>query len=797
MNYSQLQRWAGVSGATFALLTALACSSPTNGTTTGPDGGSGSSDTSASQKSCNHGSASGANGVDYHADFKVQYNAQDYNGSLVQVSTGGLALGGTSDAAFVIKNVASSATAAELRISSVEMTYTAPGTADDGTPAFECLVDVGDGKPVPCGSANFGLIIPPGFECASGGTDAHNQVTILARFHKPKDSVPRDAIITVNYLTDYKNHAGKATIAVEAKGGPPKILITPTKLDFASVKIGESASQSATINNVGQDDLVINSIDFALNQPKVFQLTVGDKTYKSGATATIDPPLTIKQGLGQKVSVQFTAVDAAPKVSQFVVHSNDPNTDLTAATVALTANQTVPCLLVTPYPTVDLGYVQIGTTGTKLVKLSSCGTSPVEITGLTLAGDSTDVFGLDSSSIASLGGNPVSPSNTLVIQPNDPGVSLKVNCTPPSLNLDPSGQPLPFEASLTVADNTLVQNKNLKILCRGSTDSCPTAVIDLLDGEEIIPQSQCHMSGESSTAATANGTIKSYKWTVLSQPAGAVGYGFFPNDHASKVTFGVPTNKADGTSPVQINVAGKYDFKLTVTDDKGNVSCSPAYAEVTVVPDQAIHVQLTWDTPNDTDKNDTGMDAGSDLDMHVVHPNAYLSQLCVDPPKMCGNKACACLPDLDQDGAADPWFNTPFDCYWNNPVPKWGSLNLNDDDGTLDLDDTDGWGPENFSIKSPENSTKYGVGVHYWDDHGFGDSTATAIIYVLGVAKGTFVQKMTQCDMWWVTQIDWPSGDFVDFPGAKFVAPSVGKITPKYWAGFSGGLGAPCFKGMK
>ena len=322
-------------------------------------------------------------------------------------------------------------------------------------------------------------------------------------------------------------------------------------------------------------------------------------------------------------------------------------------------------------------------------------------------------------------------------------------------------------------------------------------LIDLLDGEEIIPQSQCHMSGESSTAATANGTIKSYKWTVLSQPAGAVGYGFFPNDHASKVTFGVPTNKADGTSPVQINVAGKYDFKLTVTDDKGNVSCSPAYAEVTVVPDQAIHVQLTWDTPNDTDKNDTGMDAGSDLDMHVVHPNAYLSQLCVDPPKMCGNKACACLPDLDQDGAADPWFNTPFDCYWNNPVPKWGSLNLNDDDGTLDLDDTDGWGPENFSIKSPENSTKYGVGVHYWDDHGFGDSTATAIIYVLGVAKGTFVQKMTQCDMWWVTQIDWPSGDFVDFPGAKFVAPSVGKITPKYWAGFSGGLGAPCFKGMK
>ena len=62
------------------------------------------------------------------------------------------------------------------------------------------------------------------------------------------------------------------------------------------------------------------------------------------------------------------------------------------------------------------------------------------------------------------------------------------------------------------------------------------------------------------------------------------------------------------------------------------------------VPDDAVHVELTWVTPDDLDPNDEGVGAGTNLDLHFAHP-----------------QAARC--DVDGDGTPDPWFDVDWDTF--------------------------------------------------------------------------------------------------------------------------------------
>lgn len=66
--------------------------------------------------------------------------------------------------------------------------------------------------------------------------------------------------------------------------------------------------------------------------------------------------------------------------------------------------------------------------------------------------------------------------------------------------------------------------------------------------------------------------------------------------------------------------------------------------DVVVVPEEAVHIELIWDTPGDADQTDEGPVAGADMDLHLAHPLASGA-------------------DLDCDGKPDPWFDTNFDCF--------------------------------------------------------------------------------------------------------------------------------------
>jgi hypothetical protein len=263
---------------------------------------------------------------------------------------------------------------------------------------------------------------------------------------------------------------------------------------------------------------------------------------------------------------------------------------------------------------------------------------------------------------------------------------------------------------------------------------CPVAVITVAQGAEVWPQTRLELDGSSSIAGF--GEVVAWEWSVI-QPQGSVST-FVPSKFVRNPTF-------------EANITGTYTFRLTVYDAQGRASCVEAEFVVTTAVDDAIRVELTWQTPGDPDQTDTGAgpnsSAGSDLDLHFLHPRA--------------------------NGA---YFDWTYDCYSGSPAQEWGFFGPSDNP-SLTRDDTDGAGPENLVVSVPEQNVRFQVGTHYLNDWGYGHSLATIRVYIYGVLRDQWSDvRLNMGDMWDSHYIDWPSGIVT-----RITAPAgVPRITPQY-----------------
>ena len=370
----------------------------------------------------------------------------------------------------------------------------------------------------------------------------------------------------------------------------------------------------------------------------------------------------------------------------------------------------VPCLAVAE--AYDFGQLYVGSETTAALSVTSCSDTPLHITQLGLAADSAPAFDIPSSTLDHM----PSAEDPVVLAPGET-IHVDVNFAPASVGL--------HKGTIRIDSNSQPPVAEVLLTGGGMDQPCPVAKIGCAEGDEVIPQTILHLFGDDSTSP--NGEIKEYEWDV-SQPPGSQSV-FVPSAHYPTPTF-------------ETNMVGVYTFYLTVVDQIGKVSCYPGQFEIVVIPDEAVHIEMYWYTPEDPDETDTGPEAGSDLDVHFLHP-------------------WAAGPDLDGDGAPDGWFDIPFDCFWFNAHPNWGSYDpgINDDPG-LDRDDTDGAGPENINLDIPENVT-YRIGVHYWNDHGYGSAYATVRIYVYANPAGEVADvQLVDSDMWFVGSLNWPDGVF-------------------------------------
>ena len=113
------------------------------------------------------------------------------------------------------------------------------------------------------------------------------------------------------------------------------------------------------------------------------------------------------------------------------------------------------------------------------------------------------------------------------------------------------------------------------------------------------------------------------------------------------------------------------------------------------------------------------------------------------------------------------WFDRLQDCFFGNPSPDWGNIGELDDNPSLDIDDTDGAGPENINLDNPQDTDALGgvyrVGAHYYrstranfggEEHG--PSLVTMRIYLGGVLAEEMQQELVDTnDFWHVAGISW------------------------------------------
>ncbi len=266
-------------------------------------------------------------------------------------------------------------------------------------------------------------------------------------------------------------------------------------------------------------------------------------------------------------------------------------------------------------------------------------------------------------------------------------------------------------------DTDPLSDAHIEIPLTAQAVECPVAIARLVDeGIEIAPFDTVRIDGQESHAVAPGTQIMlppdGYEWSMLVRPIGSTA---------------VLASETSDRTEFEADLAGLYQVQLDVfANDPSRPnspkirSCLPAIVDVNVVPLDDLHVQLVWDHPD------------ADLDLHI----------------------------LNEDGNV---FTHEGDCYFSNRQPLApdtpGPWSVNPDrNPRLDVDDDEGYGPENVNLKHPAPGSKWTIFVHYWNKQTAGapDLTAIVRVFVYGSQAIELQQAFTDDQqMWHALELVW------------------------------------------
>jgi len=443
----------------------------------------------------------------------------------------------------------------------------------------------------------------------------------------------------------------------------PVIAAAPATLDFGEVVVEYSETELVQIINAGRAELDVTSI------------TVDDN---EGAF-TINPT-SIVIGVDESVPVEVnfapgTFIEYAPNL---VIQSNDEEEpEVLIPITGEGVDGPVPQIEIDVL-SIDFDTVPIGEDDDAYITITNVGDGPLIIEEITQAG--SGAFSIE-----------VNPDGQTMAEQGD--YSTMVVAYTPTTEDGDSG-------SITVNSND-PSDPEIEILLLGSGGGdfdYPVAVIDC--PTSVDPPTTLDLDGTGSYDPNGYEPLL-YEWAVTKSPSS--------ND------VDVDDPEASFTS-LDVNLAGTWEVSLSVENSAG-VRSAPDTCEFEALPEDALHVELTWDSPN------------ADVDLHLM-----------------------------QSGYE--FYEEPGDCCWCNPNPSWGETG-SADDPELALDNRTGYGPENIKVYSPVEG-EYPVRVHYYSDLGGGTTVATVTIWIDGEEQDVVSTALTHNDKWDVGYVRWPEGVFVE-----------------------------------
>ncbi len=549
-------------------------------------------------------------------------------------------------------------------------------------------------------------------ETATLGPD---DVLTLSVDYRPTDDAPDAGYVEIH--SNDPAHEGVHEIAISTQEVAPR-LFTPDRITFQRVPRVTAATHDAfwkitDVQNVGLAELQIDDIAIA-PQDSGFELSFPDSAEdENPADDATDPPRTLKPDESFPLRVLFNPVDDLPAQAELVFFTNDPAEP--EYRVALSGNAGSPCIALSEEDTLDFGQGGLAVATHETVVIENCSaTSDLEVTDIRICTDTPEAGCADSDVFQIRPGSlPEGIPGRAVLGPKETA-NFVLTYTPTEIETS--------TGALTVFSNDPARPEvEVPLIGEATDNACPTAVAEAklqeaatwgTDRISTIPLKTIDLRATNST--DSDGTIERYEWTIVQRPT------------SSTTTLLPSPNVADPT--LFLDLAGDYLVELKVWDEDGTKNCGQqATIAIRATPNEDIHVQLVWDTPSDADQTD---DDGTDVDLHFLHPN--------------GN-----------------WNERPWDIYWNNPEANWGEQIDMADDPSLDIDDTNGAGPENINLDHPETNVRYSVGAYYYSESGYGPSYATIRIYLNGVQTQEFrdVQLNNRGDFWHAADIAWPSGE--------------------------------------
>ncbi|MCK6569847.1 choice-of-anchor D domain-containing protein [Myxococcota bacterium] len=549
--------------------------------------------------------------------------------------------------------------------------------------------------------------------------------------YAPTDDTPESGEIV---LTTNVGDKRTVTIPVGTASVAPEITVSPGTHDFGSVPAfnpndpeAEPEFVDVTVTNIGQ--LPLTNFGFSLSGSQEFEPLIGgrDPRRESNAALLDDPDEDGEAGLSPNASfvirVEYKPSTQGPDAAQLIIESNDPVQPSIA--VALTANGATPCINVVP-AAVEFPASLVNRDDSRPVNIESCGGGPLQIESIEIAPGSDPAFALDATSL------PTFPAVLPAATPEQalPSREIRVSFTPREERV--------YNGKLIVRTNDPSSpEKIVSLLGRGVLNACPQARANP-EEHYVEPLDVVVLDGASSVDPDGpdNRPVR-FEWVITDRPEGSTQQ---PREQVNgdDPTIGAPDDLTTPNAQFFVDLAGTYTAELRVTDNLGlsSETCETS-AIVTIVakPEEAIHIQVVWTSPDDPDQTDR---QGTDVDLHLRHPTG-------------------------------DWFLAPGDCYYGNPNPDWGELTLESDNPVLDIDDINGAGPENINLNEPENTetlgAPYEVAVHYYSSRerqtgqDYGASTATARIFLQGALNLTVenIELPAQDAFCKVAAIEWPA----------------------------------------
>ncbi len=299
------------------------------------------------------------------------------------------------------------------------------------------------------------------------------------------------------------------------------------------------------------------------------------------------------------------------------------------------------------------------------------------------------------------------PEPGISIAPGDK-MTLDVGCR------NDKEYPAPLTGELLIVNSDVTeygvnQNKRIALKCGPNVDKFPTAKLKC-EPETVSVYQWATMDASDST--DSDGESKEnlrYLWNFSSTPGGISLDIVDDSNRAGSPLNGDSSNKVNRAA-FQAKIKGAYTVRLVVINDKG-ISSIPAECTINAVSDDDLAVKMLWNNKN------------ADIDLHLIKPDGTFG-----------------------DNQTDCYF---WNCspQYSGARPDWGVEGETKDDPFLDIDNTDGIGPETVTINKPENGL-YKVTVHAYDTTK-GPSTVVVKAYAHGVEEKSASLLMSQTDTCW------------------------------------------------